>query len=237
PRPQLRDRVPDAAGTLHLHLLDPGARDRGAGRGRESVRPSDRGGRAEETAAPLRSAATLACADRAPRHQLEGAWVPIAASVAGSRLAVGELRVRYLLLEAGGYSIIDRSNHVVDGGRYLVNEELSPATMDIVGGSGPHAGRTMRRIHQLRGAASSRAAGGCAPLAMAGYRRASVPAPATDTRRRWSGTASSARPRRRAPWGAACGRGHTRRETRRAPRSHRPAAHPGARAGTSAAFP
>src|SRR5437773_1922407 len=151
PRPQLRDRVPDAAGTLHLHLLDPGARDRGAGRGRESVRPSDRGGRAEETAAPLRSAATLACADRAPRHQLEGAWVPIAASVAGSRLAVGELRVRYLLLEAGGYSIIDRSNHVVDGGRYLVNEELSPATMDIVGGSGPHAGRTMRAIYELRG--------------------------------------------------------------------------------------
>src|SRR5204863_344308 len=84
-------------------------------------RLSGRGGRAEETAAPLRSAATLACADRAPRHQLEGAWVPIAASVAGSRLAVGELRVRYLLLEAGGYSIIDRSNHVVDGGRYLVN--------------------------------------------------------------------------------------------------------------------
>src|SRR5256885_8329097 len=34
-------------------------------------------------------------------------------------------------LEAGGYSIIDRSNHVVDGGRYLVNEELTPATMDI----------------------------------------------------------------------------------------------------------
>ena len=77
--------------------------------------------------------------------------MPIAASVAGSRLAVGELRVRYLLLEAGGYSIIDRSNHVVDGGRYLVNEELSPATMDIVGGSGPHAGRTMRAIYELRG--------------------------------------------------------------------------------------
>jgi uncharacterized protein (TIGR03067 family) len=83
--------------------------------------------------------------------QLEGAWVPIAASVAGSRLAVDELRVRYLLLEAGGYSIIDRSNHVVDGGRYLVNEELTPATLDIVGRSGPHAGRTMRAIYELHG--------------------------------------------------------------------------------------
>jgi uncharacterized protein (TIGR03067 family) len=77
--------------------------------------------------------------------------VPIAASVAGSRVAVDELRVRYLLLEAGGYRIVDRSNHVVDGGCYLVNEELTPATMDIVGRSGPHAGRTMLAIYELRG--------------------------------------------------------------------------------------
>ena len=77
--------------------------------------------------------------------------MPIAASVAGSRLAVDELRVRYLLLEAGGYSIIDRSNQVVDGGRYLVNQALTPATMDIVGRSGPHAGRTMRAIYELHG--------------------------------------------------------------------------------------
>ena len=77
--------------------------------------------------------------------------MPIAASVAGSRVAVDELRVRYLLLEAGGYSIIDRSNQVVDGGCYLVNEELTPPTMDIVGRRGPHAGRTMRAIYELRG--------------------------------------------------------------------------------------
>jgi len=83
--------------------------------------------------------------------QLDGAWVPIAASVAGSRMAADELRVRYLLLEAGGYRIIDRSNHVVDGGRYLVNEELTPATMDIVGRSGPHAGHTLFAIYELRG--------------------------------------------------------------------------------------
>jgi uncharacterized protein (TIGR03067 family) len=82
---------------------------------------------------------------------VEGAWVPIAASLAGSRVAVDELRVRYLLLEAGGYSIIDRSNHVVDGGRYLLNEELTPATMDIVGSRGPCAGRTLLAIYELRG--------------------------------------------------------------------------------------
>jgi uncharacterized protein (TIGR03067 family) len=99
----------------------------------------------------LSEAATLAATELGPRQQLEGAWVPIAASVAGSRVAVDELRVRYLLLEAGGYSIIDRSNQVVDGGRYLVNEALTPATMDIIGRSGPHAGRTMRAIYELHG--------------------------------------------------------------------------------------
>ena len=50
-------------------------------------------------------------------HGLEGAWVPIDASVAGSQLPVNDLRVRYLVLAAGGYRIIDRSNQVVDGGR------------------------------------------------------------------------------------------------------------------------
>ena len=77
--------------------------------------------------------------------------MPIAANVAGSRVALDELRVRYLLLDAGGYSIIDRSNHVVDGGSYRVNEEPTPATLDIVGRSGPHAGHTMRAIYELRG--------------------------------------------------------------------------------------
>ena len=82
-------------------------------------------------------------------HRLEGAWVPVAASVAGRQLAVQELRVRYLLLEGGGYRIIDRTNQVVDGGRYLLNEELTPATMDIVGRTGLHAGRTLLAIYEL----------------------------------------------------------------------------------------
>jgi uncharacterized protein (TIGR03067 family) len=93
----------------------------------------------------------MVASDPGPREPLDGAWVPIAASVAGSGVAVDELRVRYLLLEAGGYRIIDRSNHVVDGGRYLLNEEQTPATMDIVGRSGPNAGRTLLAIYELRG--------------------------------------------------------------------------------------
>src|SRR5258708_26677507 len=81
----------------------------------------------------------VASTDHGPRRQLEGAWVPIAASVAGSRVAVDELRVRYLLLEAGGYSIIDRSNQVVAGGCSLRDAELTPATLDTLRPTPPPA--------------------------------------------------------------------------------------------------
>jgi uncharacterized protein (TIGR03067 family) len=81
---------------------------------------------------------------------LEGAWVPVNASVAGTPLAVADLRVRYLLLECGGYRIIDGSNQVVDGGEYRVDATSAPASMDIVGRTGPHAGRTLFAIYELR---------------------------------------------------------------------------------------
>jgi uncharacterized protein (TIGR03067 family) len=82
---------------------------------------------------------------------LEGAWVPIAASVAASALAVEQLRVRYLLLEGGGYRIIDRSNHVVDGGHYRIDAQRTPCAIDIMGETGPNAGRTMLAVYELRG--------------------------------------------------------------------------------------
>lgn len=59
--------------------------------------------------------------------------------------------MRYLLLEAGTYRIIDRSNQVVDGGRYHVNEAVTPATMDIIGDRGPNAGRSMLAVFALSG--------------------------------------------------------------------------------------
>jgi uncharacterized protein (TIGR03067 family) len=77
--------------------------------------------------------------------------VPIAASVGPSELNVAELRVRYLLLEAGTYRIIDRSNQVVDGGHYHLNEACSPPTMDIIGDRGPNAGRSMLAVFELNG--------------------------------------------------------------------------------------
>jgi uncharacterized protein (TIGR03067 family) len=82
---------------------------------------------------------------------LEGVWVPVNASVAGTPLAVADLRVRYLLLEGGGYRIVDGSNRVVDGGEYHIDAAATPARMDIVGRTGPHAGRTLLAIYELNG--------------------------------------------------------------------------------------
>jgi uncharacterized protein (TIGR03067 family) len=82
---------------------------------------------------------------------LQGAWAPIAASVADKSLRVEDLRVRYLLLHAGEYRIVDASNHVVDRGHYRLHEQRSPPAIDIIGEAGPHAGRTMLAIYELRG--------------------------------------------------------------------------------------
>ena len=38
--------------------------------------------------------------------------MPVSANVAGKDLVVNELRVKYLVLDSGGYSIVDRSNHI-----------------------------------------------------------------------------------------------------------------------------
>jgi uncharacterized protein (TIGR03067 family) len=93
----------------------------------------------------------MAASGNNAHEQLQGAWAPIAASVADKSLRVEDLRVRYLLLQAGEYRIVDSSNQVVDRGHYRLDEKRSPPTMDIVGESGPHAGRTMLAIYELRG--------------------------------------------------------------------------------------
>jgi len=82
---------------------------------------------------------------------LEGAWVPVDASLAGAALEVSELRVRYLLLDCGHYRIIDRSNRVVDTGDYRLIGYEGAAQLDIIGRTGMSAGRTLRAIYQLAG--------------------------------------------------------------------------------------
>jgi uncharacterized protein (TIGR03067 family) len=81
---------------------------------------------------------------------LAGAWAPVSANVSGRELVVAELRVKYLVLDGSDYSIIDRSNQIVDRGEYLVNESALPWTIDIVGREGPNAGRSMLAIFELQ---------------------------------------------------------------------------------------
>jgi uncharacterized protein (TIGR03067 family) len=85
------------------------------------------------------------------RGSLEGTWVPVAADVSGQALAVEELRVSRLVLHHGGYQIIDKADHVVDRGDYRVDDSVFPQAIDIVGISGPYAGRTMFAIYELQG--------------------------------------------------------------------------------------
>jgi uncharacterized protein (TIGR03067 family) len=75
----------------------------------------------------------------------------VAANVSGQQLVVGELRVKYFVLDGHDYSIIDRSNRVVDSGEYLVNDAASPRSIDIVGRDGPNAGRSVFAIFELQG--------------------------------------------------------------------------------------
>jgi uncharacterized protein (TIGR03067 family) len=82
---------------------------------------------------------------------LAGAWVPVAASICGQDLSVGELRVRYLVLDGHDYRIIDRSNQVVDRGEYLIDANARPQAIDICGRTGPHAGRNLLGIFSLDG--------------------------------------------------------------------------------------
>jgi uncharacterized protein (TIGR03067 family) len=86
----------------------------------------------------------------AAQQGLEGAWVPIAASVSGKELLVAELRVKYLVLDGHDYNIVDRSNQIVDQGEYLVNDNARPSTIDIVGRDGPNAGRSLLAIFELQ---------------------------------------------------------------------------------------
>jgi uncharacterized protein (TIGR03067 family) len=85
-----------------------------------------------------------------PAPGLEGAWVPVAANVSGQELLVRELRVKYLVLDGRDYSIVDRTNQIVDSGEYLVNDSINPRAIDIVGRDGPNAGHSMLAIFELK---------------------------------------------------------------------------------------
>ena len=80
--------------------------------------------------------------------RLEGAWLPVAAYVAGEVLPVTELRIARLLIKEAGYQILDHQQHVVDRGEVRL-DAASAAAMDLVGLEGPNAGRTLLAIYEL----------------------------------------------------------------------------------------
>ncbi len=84
-------------------------------------------------------------------RELDGIWVPVAADVSGQTIQVSELRVARLVIDHGGYEIVDRSNAIVDRGNFRIDSNVRPPELDIVGVAGPHAGRTMLAIFELQG--------------------------------------------------------------------------------------
>ena len=82
-------------------------------------------------------------------QRLEGAWLPVAAYVAGEVLPVAELRIARLLIKDAAYQIIDNQQRVVDRGEVKLDTTANPSTMDIIGLEGPHAGRTLLAIYEL----------------------------------------------------------------------------------------
>jgi len=82
-------------------------------------------------------------------QRLEGAWLPVAAYIAGEVLPVAELRIARLLIKDAAYQILDNQQRVVDRGEVKLNTLATPCAMDIIGLEGPHAGRTLRAIYEL----------------------------------------------------------------------------------------
>ena len=80
---------------------------------------------------------------------LDGAWLPVAAYVAGAVLPVEELRIARLILEYGSYRILDHAQRVVDRGEMLLDMRAIPRAMNLVGIEGPNAGRTLLAIYEL----------------------------------------------------------------------------------------
>ena len=82
-------------------------------------------------------------------QRLEGAWLPVAAYIAGEVLPVTELRIARLLIKDADYQIIDNQQRVVDRGEVKLDSVANPCAMDIIGLEGPNAGRTLRAIYEL----------------------------------------------------------------------------------------
>jgi uncharacterized protein (TIGR03067 family) len=82
-------------------------------------------------------------------QRLEGAWLPVAAYIAGEVLPVAELRIARLLINDVVYQILDNQQRVIDRGEVKLDTVANPCAMDMIGLEGPHAGRTLLAIYEL----------------------------------------------------------------------------------------
>lgn len=83
--------------------------------------------------------------------ELEGRWVPLAAEVSNQALNVAELRVASLTFRADRYAIVDHAGLTADAGRWLMGSLANPRSIDLLGDTGPNAGRRVLAIMALDG--------------------------------------------------------------------------------------
>ncbi len=77
---------------------------------------------------------------------LEGAWQPVAAWVAGRELNIAEMRVARLELANNTYRIFDHDASLIDQGRYHLDLNIVPHSVDLEGSIGLNAGRRVLAI-------------------------------------------------------------------------------------------
>ncbi len=82
---------------------------------------------------------------------LAGSWVPVAADVSGQVLAVEQLRVASLNFDMERYAIVGHDGGVVDSGIWQLGTIGNPRSIDLIGESGPNAGRRVLAIIALDG--------------------------------------------------------------------------------------
>jgi uncharacterized protein (TIGR03067 family) len=83
--------------------------------------------------------------------QLEGVWLPRAANISGKVLAPERLRVARLVIGALVYRILDHVDHVVDSGQWQRNHAVASNGLDLIGVTGPHAGKRIEALFELTG--------------------------------------------------------------------------------------
>ena len=97
----------------------------------------------------LAVASTGLCADPKPaKESLGGSWNLTSGVMAGEKMT-DEVRkgVRLMLRNNGTY--ISKVGDDPDQGTYTVDKSKTPATMTLVGTSGPNKGKTMLAIYEL----------------------------------------------------------------------------------------